>query len=153
MTVILLGALAGGTGTISPNLAKANEFESSKEFTSEPDGMALASSTNARTCAQKCYFGFICLEGNCVSRCNPPCPESTICTDDARCIDRKFEGNILVMLTRRDLQRAAQARRESAMNERFAYRLRPRLVLRSLIAFFCPMDVFMMGVSTAIGYR
>lgn len=38
------------------------------------------------TCFPKCRAGYICHQGVCVSKCNPPCPQGEICTPQGECI-------------------------------------------------------------------
>jgi len=40
--------------------------------------------TEAR-CRPECRAGFLCIDGACVSACNPPCGEGEVCTEEATC--------------------------------------------------------------------
>lgn len=48
--------------------------------------MAVSFSVRAQECVPACRSGYICHEGTCIEKCNPPCPEGERCTDDARCV-------------------------------------------------------------------
>lgn len=37
-------------------------------------------------CFPPCRTGYLCHEGECISRCNPACPEGQKCTDDGECV-------------------------------------------------------------------
>jgi hypothetical protein len=39
-------------------------------------------------CFPACRKGYVCHEGQCVSKCNPPCPDNALCTDSGACIDK-----------------------------------------------------------------
>lgn len=43
-------------------------------------------SQNPADCYPPCRSGFTCYKGNCVSICNPPCPDGQKCTDSGECI-------------------------------------------------------------------
>jgi len=36
-------------------------------------------------CAPACRAGFECVDGQCVSQCNPPCGEGRVCTEERKC--------------------------------------------------------------------
>lgn len=38
-----------------------------------------------KACVPSCRSGFVCIEGQCVSACNPACPEGTRCTSEGEC--------------------------------------------------------------------
>jgi len=38
-------------------------------------------------CFPECRAGFLCHEGQCISRCNPPCPTGTECTNESTCVN------------------------------------------------------------------
>src|SRR5690242_1896575 len=40
----------------------------------------------ASPCKPECRSGFICVNNQCVSRCNPPCAASEQCTTDGECV-------------------------------------------------------------------
>lgn len=37
------------------------------------------------TCLPACRTGYVCIQAQCVSACNPPCAAGEVCTDDAAC--------------------------------------------------------------------
>ena len=37
------------------------------------------------TCVPNCRSGYLCHEGTCVSRCNPPCEKGSICSQTGEC--------------------------------------------------------------------
>ncbi len=50
---------------------------------------------NAVECVPSCRTGFFCLEGQCRSRCNPPCPGGQQCLETGRRKDLLITGTIL----------------------------------------------------------
>lgn len=48
-------------------------------------GISLAS--DERLCEPPCRIGFVCKDGECVSQCNPPCPENLKCNGKGDCVD------------------------------------------------------------------
>jgi hypothetical protein len=40
----------------------------------------------AQKCFPDCRDGYVCVRGECVSACNPPCPEGERCTSDGDCV-------------------------------------------------------------------
>lgn len=44
-----------------------------------------AAQAPAAECVPACRSGFLCHEGQCVSRCNPPCPQGTSCLENGEC--------------------------------------------------------------------
>jgi hypothetical protein len=44
------------------------------------------SQNDTSQCFPKCRAGFICHNGQCISLCNPPCPEGMLCTSDMTCV-------------------------------------------------------------------
>jgi hypothetical protein len=46
----------------------------------------IASAENPYECYPACRSGFECHNGNCVSKCNPPCPNGQNCTDSGDCV-------------------------------------------------------------------
>lgn len=51
-------------------------------------------------CIPPCRKGFFCKEGECISKCNPPCPDGTQCGDDGEC--RPVTASIRKVLTEID---------------------------------------------------
>jgi hypothetical protein len=47
-----------------------------------------SSKSNGSQCFPPCRQGFFCNEGQCISKCNPSCPEGMDCWDDAECHPR-----------------------------------------------------------------
>ncbi|MFZ5444111.1 MAG: hypothetical protein ACOZQL_29210 [Myxococcota bacterium] len=41
--------------------------------------------TSGPECVPACRSGYFCHEGQCLSRCNPPCPQGTTCLDTGEC--------------------------------------------------------------------
>ncbi len=41
---------------------------------------------NSQECYPSCRSGFVCHNGNCISKCNPACPDGQKCTDSGDCI-------------------------------------------------------------------
>jgi hypothetical protein len=44
------------------------------------------SSSAAAQCVPECRSGYVCVEGQCVSACNPPCAAGERCTAEAECV-------------------------------------------------------------------
>lgn len=153
MTMVFLSVVVEGIWVYSPSAVRAGEFVLPRELVYDLDAMPAASSSNEQTCEPRCRSDFVCLEGKCISRCNPPCPKDTVCTEDLLCVANKFGGSTLVKRIRRDRAREAEERREAAVNERLAYRLRPRITVNGLAAAFHLSQPALVGVSPAIGYR
>jgi hypothetical protein len=40
----------------------------------------------APSCVPKCRSGYLCVEGQCISACNPPCSAEQTCTPDGQCL-------------------------------------------------------------------
>lgn len=50
---------------------------------------SLASTTaQAQECVPSCRDGYMCLKGECVEACNPPCPEGEQCVEGGQCVPR-----------------------------------------------------------------
>jgi hypothetical protein len=47
---------------------------------------SLAAAQSPDTCMPSCRRGYICIEGTCVSPCNPPCDAGDICTAEGECL-------------------------------------------------------------------
>lgn len=62
---------------LAPPLARAAEAPAPKKA---------APAVAAPACAPPCREGFTCLQGKCVSACNPPCAANERCTSDRRCL-------------------------------------------------------------------
>jgi hypothetical protein len=52
----------------------------------------IASAENPPECYPACRPGFECHNGNCISKCNPPCPGGQNCTDSGDCIPLTTPG-------------------------------------------------------------
>lgn len=50
-----------------------------------PPPLPLPSATTATECFPSCRTGYLCHQGQCVSRCNPPCGEGLVCLDSGEC--------------------------------------------------------------------
>jgi len=48
-------------------------------------GYALAAQPDT-ACFPPCRSGYLCHNGECISRCNPPCPQDQKCTDSGECV-------------------------------------------------------------------
>jgi hypothetical protein len=44
-------------------------------------------------CVPDCRTGFVCMNGICVSKCNPPCPQGTNCDSSGNCISNSVGSN------------------------------------------------------------
>lgn len=53
--------------------------------TPAPGGPAQGPATGAQ-CVPACRSGYICVQGQCVSACNPPCPAGQQCTAEGECV-------------------------------------------------------------------
>ena len=42
----------------------------------------------AETCVPKCRSGYTCHEGQCLSKCNPPCATAERCSDAGECVEK-----------------------------------------------------------------
>lgn len=77
---------------------------------------------SAQQCVPSCRTGFVCIAGNCVSQCNPPCPDSETCTADLQCVPKA------PVRTAEDVERdEREAALDATMRHRQAMRLRHRL--------------------------
>lgn len=47
----------------------------------------IANAQNSKECFPPCRTGYFCHEGNCISKCNPPCPSNQKCNDEGECIE------------------------------------------------------------------
>lgn len=47
--------------------------------------VGFASSSLAQECVPACRSGYFCHDGQCLSRCNPPCPAGSTCQDNGEC--------------------------------------------------------------------
>jgi len=50
-----------------------------------------APASDPSTCQPPCRSGYLCLEGQCVTRCNPPCAADERCTDVGECVFRSAQ--------------------------------------------------------------
>ncbi len=46
----------------------------------------VSSVAQAQNCAPDCREGYVCIQGKCVSACNPPCDEGERCAADGQCV-------------------------------------------------------------------
>ncbi len=46
----------------------------------------VSTTAQAQTCVPECRDGFTCVDGECVSACNPPCNEGERCSGDGFCV-------------------------------------------------------------------
>jgi hypothetical protein len=49
---------------------------------------------DSTTCVPKCRPEFICKNGECISKCNPPCPTDMICGGELGCITKDQYGDL-----------------------------------------------------------
>lgn len=111
-------------------------------------------------CEPACRPGFVCIAGECRSRCNPPCAAGEVCTDNGLCdagVDRWGPGASRAAWTV-DRQERAAARQLEARNERLAARSLPRLTLGAGFAFGGqyakgPDQPTTFGPMLSVGYR
>ncbi len=54
-------------------------------FAVTPDPNAGGEGHGDGTCVPDCEAGFACYHGQCISRCNPACPQNQVCGSDAQC--------------------------------------------------------------------
>jgi hypothetical protein len=52
-------------------------------------GTGRAARADDAACFPECRSGYVCHQGRCISRCNPPCDASETCTDAGSCVARK----------------------------------------------------------------
>jgi len=71
-------ALVSTTGA-----ARAHPQEDTAEPAETPPGEE--TEPEPAECFPPCRSGFLCHQGQCISRCNPLCPDGQICTDDGQC--------------------------------------------------------------------
>jgi hypothetical protein len=50
------------------------------------DEASVSAAPGELACAPECRPGFVCVEGKCVSACNPPCPDGYSCNTDLQCV-------------------------------------------------------------------
>jgi hypothetical protein len=55
---------------------------------SSPPAPETSPTIAAQECAPACRTGYLCMEGQCVSACNPPCAAWELCTANGECIAR-----------------------------------------------------------------
>lgn len=51
--------------------------------------------TDTNKCIPNCRLGFTCINGTCISSCNPPCPENYICAEAKGCISLEKNEDLL----------------------------------------------------------
>ena len=49
-------------------------------------GLGVSTTAQAQSCVPECRDGFACIDGECVSACNPPCNEGERCSGDGFCV-------------------------------------------------------------------
>jgi hypothetical protein len=54
-------------------------------YLEQEDGESVDEVETAAECFPSCRTGFLCHEGECISRCNPPCSQDERCTADGEC--------------------------------------------------------------------
>lgn len=71
-----------------PNMEPAPQPQSqpSTPTASQPP---LLPSTQKQPCVPQCRAGYVCRQGECVSRCNPPCESYETCTEDGACVSKQ----------------------------------------------------------------
>jgi hypothetical protein len=50
-------------------------------------------SDDSRLCDPPCRIGYVCKDGECVSQCNPPCPDNLKCNGKGDCVDLSTDLN------------------------------------------------------------
>src|SRR5690349_2439838 len=55
---------------------------------SSPPASETSPAVAAKECLPACRTGYLCMEGQCVSACNPPCAAWELCTANGECIAR-----------------------------------------------------------------
>jgi hypothetical protein len=50
-------------------------------------------SDNNKLCDPPCRIGYVCKDGECVSQCNPPCPDNLKCNGKGDCVDLSTDLN------------------------------------------------------------
>lgn len=60
---------------------KSSQIERETHSTESENGVA-----PDKDCLPSCRPGYLCLEGRCVSPCNPPCPGGEVCSRNGKCI-------------------------------------------------------------------
>jgi hypothetical protein len=57
-------------------------YTGEKNYRADKDSL---SKDKVKECFPKCREGYFCSNGECISKCNPPCPENMTCGDDGEC--------------------------------------------------------------------
>ncbi|GEM_PF-2276462 len=116
--------------------------------------------TSQLACFPKCRSGYVCHQGRCVSRCNPPCEPGTVCTAEHLCVALANSwphpspaANAPVQ--HRPTQDRLALDREIARQERLKYRMNPRLTVQGRFIFggLADMEVMFVGVTGSVGFR
>ena len=82
----LAATLSSATAWAQPRTTAAHSTATAAT-TPEPAANASAASTSeSEQCVPACRKSFICVKGQCVSHCNPPCAANEVCTDAAECV-------------------------------------------------------------------
>lgn len=81
----LAASLSSAAAWAQPRTAAAYSTATS---TTAPEPMAntAAPTSESEECIPTCRKSFICVKGQCVSRCNPPCSANEVCNDAAECV-------------------------------------------------------------------
>jgi len=111
-----------------------------------PQPAAPAPMGDSPQCIPNCREGYLCLQGQCVSRCNPPCPASQSCTSAGACVE-----SAAPVVAQPPLVPAEDASQSSRMQ----FRQSPRLTLHGLmtISGLVEAKLAAVGVAAAVGYR
>ncbi len=48
-------------------------------------------------CFPPCRSGYLCHNGDCISKCNPPCPEDMVCCDDGECSTKNSVSDLIAL--------------------------------------------------------
>lgn len=95
----------------------------------------------ASTCVPSCRAGYLCSQGQCVSRCNPACDPGQVCTDTGTCVAQPTAAQAPVYvappldarderaLRREELREQRAERRRVALERRAAERARQQKLL------------------------
>jgi len=83
----LAATLSSAAAWAQPRTATAAHSTATAAAAPEPAANASATPTSeSEECVPACRKSFICVKGQCVSHCNPPCSANEVCTDAAECV-------------------------------------------------------------------